>query len=91
MLARISLRYQLQQMGVISELERVEDYTTFESTFKNGLYNNLYIVLPNMVLYDNVDICGYCYYMACVDILLYIVWVNILYIIVYSVGGHIVY
>lgn len=37
MLARISLRHQLQQMDVLSELERVEDHATFESTFKNGL------------------------------------------------------
>ena len=38
MLARISLRHQLQQMGVLSEHERVEDHISFESTFKNGLF-----------------------------------------------------
>ena len=37
MLARISLRHQLQEMGVLSEHERVEDHVSFESTFKNGL------------------------------------------------------
>ena len=44
MLAKMSLQNQLQRMGVISELERVEDYATFEFTFKNGLYPTIYCI-----------------------------------------------